>query len=237
MRRGPADPRSLPRRAQLSPACEQPAQAPPRRLQRRSRHHPVDPEVAAICAAAAAKLASAGVDVEEAHPTCRTPTMPFSLAGRSLRRLAWRPAARVSASAEAGDGLNIEKGLKLGAAEHLEAEAQRAEMVERTVAFFETFDLLLAPATIVAPFPVEHRYVESCAGHKFETYIDWLAIAYAITLTTAPALSMPCGFTASGLPVGLQVVARPRAEHDLLAHAAFIEGVLDAAITTPIDPR
>ena len=132
---------------------------------------------------------------------------------------------------------NIEKGLRLTASEHLEAEVPRAAMVARTVTFFETFDLLLMPATIVAPFPVEQRYVESCAGQQFETYIDWLAIAYAITLTTAPALSMPCGFTASGLPVGLQVVARPRAEHDLLAYAAFIEGELDAAITAPIDPR
>src|SRR5690606_22726132 len=119
----------------------------------------------------------------------------------------------------------------------IDAQEKRAAIIARTVAFFEDFDLLLTPATIVAPFPVGERYVEECAGHRFETYIDWLAIAYAVTLTTAPCLSMPCGFTPEGLPVGLQVVARPRRELGLLSAAAFIEGILGAALKTPISPR
>jgi len=235
----PADPRSLPR---LSLSYREYASRP--RMPRRVAFSadlgitPVDPEVSDICRAAADKIARAGVRVEEAHPDLSEAHSAFQVLrafhyaashGHKLRdfpellkpEMAW----------------NIDKGLKLTAAEHLEAEAQRAEMVARTVDFFERFDLLLTPATIVPPFPIEQRYVERCAGHEFETYIDWLAIAYAITLTTAPALSMPCGFTRSGLPVGLQVVARPRAEHDLLSHAAFIEGELGATITTPINPR
>ncbi|MGD9510561.1 MAG: amidase family protein, partial [Geminicoccaceae bacterium] len=68
-------------------------------------------------------------------------------------------------------------------------------------------------------------------------YIDWVAINYAITLTGCPALSLPCGFTASGLPVGLQIVGRPRGEAELLAAAAALEDALGLAGSVPIDPR
>ena len=109
-------------------------------------------------------------------------------------------------------------------------------MTARTLEFFETYDLLLAPATIVAPFPVENRYVAECAGKKFDNYVEWLGIVYAITLVCCPALSLPCGFTASGLPVGLQMVAPPRGEAQLLAGARVLEDILGLRGTTPIDP-
>jgi amidase len=109
-------------------------------------------------------------------------------------------------------------------------------MLASTAEFFETYDLLLAPATIVPPFPVEQRYVESCDGHTFETYIDWLAIAYAITLVSLPALSLPCGFTAKGLPVGLQMIGPPRGEGQLLSCAGILEDAL-VLEHLPIVPR
>jgi amidase len=132
---------------------------------------------------------------------------------------------------------NIEEGLRLTVEQLERAEAQRVTMTARTLEFFKTYDLLLAPATIVAPFPVENRYVAECAGKKFENYVEWLAIVYAITLVCCPALSLPCGFTASGLPVGLQVVAPPRGETQLLAGAKALEDILGLRGTTPIDPR
>jgi amidase len=110
-------------------------------------------------------------------------------------------------------------------------------MTARTVEFFTTYDLLLAPATIVAPFPIDNRYVAECAGHKFANYVEWLAIVYAITLACCPALSLPCGFTGSGLPVGLQMVAAPRGDAQLLAGAGVLEDILGIRGTTPIDPR
>jgi len=132
---------------------------------------------------------------------------------------------------------NIEEGLKLSVEQLERAEAQRVAMAARTLEFFKTYDLLLAPATIVAPFPVEHRYVAECAGKKFDNYVEWLAVVYAITLVCCPALSLPCGFTASGLPVGLQMVAPPRGEAQLLADAKVLEDILGVRGTTPIDPR
>src|SRR5213075_2575068 len=112
---------------------------------------------------------------------------------------------------------NIEQGLKLSVEQLERAEAQRVAMTARTLEFFGKYDLLLAPATIVAPFPVEERYVAECAGKKFDNYVDWLAIVYAITLVCCPALSLPAGFTRENLPVGLQIVGPPRAEARVLA--------------------
>ena len=89
----------------------------------------------------------------------------------------------------------------------------------------------------MAPFPIENRYVAECAGKKFDNYVEWLGIVYAITLACCPALSLPCGFTASGLPVGLQMVAPPRGEARLLAGAKVLEDILGVRGTTPIDPR
>ena len=132
---------------------------------------------------------------------------------------------------------NIEKGLKLTVEELERAEAQRVELTARARAFFETYDLLLTPATIVPPFPVEQRYVTECAGTTFSNYLDWLAIAYAITMVCCPALSLPCGFTGEGLPVGLQIAGPPRSEARILAAARLLEDVLGLRGATPIDPR
>jgi amidase len=132
---------------------------------------------------------------------------------------------------------NIEQGLTLTIEQIERAEAQRVAMTLRAVEFFETYDLLLTPATIVAPFPVENRYVAECAGKKFDNYVQWLGIVYAITLACCPALSLPCGFTASGLPVGLQMVAPPRGEAKLLASAKVLEDMLGLRGITPIEPK
>ena len=109
--------------------------------------------------------------------------------------------------------------------------------MQRSVAFFERYDLLLCPATIVTAFPVGERYLTACDGHTFETYIDWLAIVYAITVACCPALSLPCGFDNQDLPVGLQIVGPPRGEARVLAGAKMLEDILGLRRTTPIDPR
>jgi amidase len=73
----------------------------------------------------------------------------------------------------------------------------------------------------VAPFPVEQEYPTEINGKKMNSYLEWMEIVYAITLTGLPAISVPCAFTEAGLPVGLQIVGRR--SNDLgvlqLAHA------------------
>lgn len=117
------------------------------------------------------------------------------------------------------------------------AERERSALYARVAAFFETYDLLICPSTVVPPFPVEWTTVREHEGHVFERYIDWIAITFAITLTGCPAISVPCGFTAEGLPVGVQIVGRPRGEHALLQAAAAFERAAALGRLTPIDPR
>ncbi len=199
---------------------------------------PVDPEVAAITRKAAARFAEAGAVVEEAHPDLREAHECFHVLRAfdfALSKAALLRSKRDLLKPEVI--WNIAEGLKLTVEQLERAEAQRVAMTARTLEFFETYDLLLTPATIVAPFPVENRYVAECAGKKFDNYVEWLGIVYAITLVCCPALSLPCGFTPSGLPVGLQMVAPPRGEAQLLAGARLLEDVLGVRGTTPIDPR
>ena len=199
---------------------------------------PVDPEVAAITRKAAERFSEAGAIVEEAHPDlseaheCFHVLRAFDFAVTKAKLL------REHRNLLKPEVIwNIEQGLKLSVEQLERAEAQRVALARRALKFFESYDLLLSPATIVPPFPIENRYVAECAGKKFDNYVEWLGIVYAITLACCPALSLPCGFTASGLPVGLQIVARPRAEADLLAGAKALEDILGVRDTTPIDPR
>ncbi len=199
---------------------------------------PVDREVADLVMAAARKLEAAGIIVEEAHPDLHE-TMPCF---QTLRATGFATGMRQLLTNHR-DKLkpeviwNIEKGLNLSGEEIAIAEAQRGALFRRMHEFFNTYDLLLCPATIVPPFPVEERYVKSCNGVEFETYVDWLLIVAAATLCMCPAMSIPCGLTKNHLPVGLQIIGPNRSEHKLLAGAKFIEDLLALGALTPIDPR
>jgi len=199
---------------------------------------PVDREVAAICEQAAARFADMGATVEAACPDFGGARETFQ-----TLRAAGFAAGMAPLLAEHRDKFkpeiiwNIEKGLALTADEIGAAERARGALYHRLVAFFADHDLLACPAAIVPPFDVEQRYVAEVAGETFDNYVDWLAITSAITLTSCPAISLPCGFTAGGLPVGLQLVAPPRSEAALLAAAALLEDALGIAGRLPIDPR
>jgi amidase len=199
---------------------------------------PVDPEIAAITRNAASRFAEAGVAVEQAHPDLREAHECFHV----LRAFDFA-VSKAAVLRSHRDQLkpevvwNIEEGLNLSVEQIERAEAQRVAVAARMLEFFASYDLLLTPATIVPPFPIEHRYVAECAGQKFDNYVQWLGIVYAITLACCPALSLPCGFTETGLPVGLQMVAPPRGEAPLLAGAKVLEDILGLRGTTPIDPR
>ena len=130
-------------------------------------------------------MKQAGVIVEEAHPDLHEAME----CAQTLRALSYAVGMRSllenhRAQLKPEVIWNIEKGLALTGAEISRAEAQRGAMFQRTRKFFETYDLLLCPTTIVPPFPVEQRYVTECNGTKFETYVDWL-------LSSPPSPSSP----------------------------------------------
>src|SRR3546814_20772143 len=98
---------------------------------------------------------------------------------------------------------NIEKGLSLTMEDIAAAELARGRLYHRVRQFYETFDLVLFPATVVPPYPVEQRYIEECQGHRFSHYIEWCTIDYPLPCARIPAVSLPAGFTPGRLPAGL----------------------------------
>ena len=128
---------------------------------------------------------------------------------------------------------NTEKGLALGAMDVAHAEAKRAALLDRVVEFFGRFDYLICPVTQVPPFPVEMDWVREINGVRLETYIDWMAACYAITVTGCPSISVPAGFTPDGLPVGIQIVAPPKCDFAALQLAHAYEGVTGFAARRP----
>ncbi|MCZ6616506.1 MAG: amidase [Gammaproteobacteria bacterium] len=118
---------------------------------------------------------------------------------------------------------NIEKGLALSARELLASEMIRTKIYHQLENFFADFDALLLPAAQVPPFPAEQDWVREINGQPMETYIDWMTICCAISVTGLPAISVPAGFTDEGLPIGLQIVGKPRGDFELLQLAHGFE--------------
>jgi amidase len=103
---------------------------------------------------------------------------------------------------------NTEAGLRLSALDVSQANARRTELYHRVREFLENYEFLLCPVNQVPPFDVTTEYPTAINGVAMEDYIAWMKSAYYITLTGLPAISVPCGFTDDGLPVGLQIVGR-----------------------------
>ena len=116
---------------------------------------------------------------------------------------------------------NIEEGMRLSGPELGKAERKRTELYHRVRTFMETHEFLILPVSQVPPFDVKQRYITEIDGVKMDTYIDWMQSCYFITTTGLPAISVPCGFTPDGLPVGVQIVGRTRDDLGVLqlAHA------------------
>ncbi len=199
---------------------------------------PVDPEVAQICERAAMRFSELGAIVEHDHPDFSGLQEVFQVHRAMSYAASFGPLLEANRSVFKPEIVwNVEKGLALTADEIMAAMVTRSQIYERAQRFFAQTDLILTPATVVPPYPVEQRYVERLGNHEFSNYIEWCSIAYAFTVIGAPALSIPCGFTQSGLPVGLQIVAAPRQEARLLSAALAFEELAGICTQLPIDPR
>ena len=199
---------------------------------------PVDPEVASVITHGVKQLEEAGVIVEEASPDFSGLQDIFD----TLR--AYSYAGSFGTILEKNESAlneevvwNTRKGLNLSVEALIRAESMRSLLIDRVAKFFEEYDILLSPATIVPPYSLDQRYVQQCDGHVFENYYQWLSVAYAFTTAACPALSMPCGFTKSGLPVGLQVAAANKNEWGLLEAAGSFEPIFGLQKLTPINPK
>lgn len=198
---------------------------------------PVAREIADICAAAVARFSEIGASVEQACPDLRDARAIFKVlrANQFVGDLA--PIVDANRERVRKELVwNMDLGRKMTAGDIADAERRRGQLYQRAAAFFKDFDFLVTPAAIVAPFDVDIRALDEVEGVKLDNYYEWYSIAYAITLTSLPAISLPCGFTKSGLPVGLQIVGPPRGEARLLSVARMMEEVFGIAGCLPIDP-
>ncbi len=199
---------------------------------------PVARDVADICAQAAERLQQLGWTVDEACPDLHDARDIFHVLRANqfvgdLAEIIERHRDKVRPEVV----WNLEQGEARKVSDLAAAERARGRLYQRATEFFQTYDLLITPATIVAPFDVKIRAIDKVDGHTFENYFDWYTIAYAITATSLPALALPCGFTSTGLPIGLQVVGPPRGEAFLLGASGLMENLYGIAGRLPIDPR
>jgi len=199
---------------------------------------PVDAETAEVCESAVRRLEHLHVSVATAHPNLSGAEDCFQVLRAELFAAQHRDTlAKYREKLKPEVVWNIEKGLALDAIQVTDARRQKAGMIAAAMTFFATYDILALPTTIVPPFDHRRRHLDAFGDHRFATYVSWLAPTFAITLLGCPALSLPVGFTKSGLPVGLQLVAAHRDEARLLALAALLEADLGLALELPIDPR
>jgi amidase len=118
---------------------------------------------------------------------------------------------------------NVEQGQKLTGPRIGRAEVKRTELYHRVREFMKTHEFLICPVNQVPPFDINQRWVKEINGVSMDTYIDWMKSCYYITVTGLPAISVPCGFTPEGLPVGMQIVGRYNNDFGVLQLAYAFE--------------
>ena len=169
----------------------------------------VDPRVTSVVDGQRATFESIGCTVDDDQPNFRDADEVFKV---------WRAWAFELKFSELLDKnrdrikdtivWNVEEGRKLTGPQLGNAEKRRTALYHRVRRFMETYEFLILPVTQVPPFDIKQPYVEEINGEELATYIDWMKSCYFITVTGLPAISVPCGFTRDGLPIGVQIVGR-----------------------------
>ena len=129
---------------------------------------------------------------------------------------------------------NIEVGFEASNDDIITAEKIRQDLFIKVDRFFEEYDFLICPTCSVLPFDIETPFVKEIDGVVCKTYIDWFAITFALTLTSCPIISLLVGFSSHGLPVGIQIMSKPRQEDKLLAFAKVLEEKVSVNKNSPI---
>ncbi|MEA2719780.1 MAG: amidase [Candidatus Eremiobacteraeota bacterium] len=183
---------------------------------------PVEPAVTAVLESQRGVFNDIGCEVEEASPDLRGADAVFQTQRGVLFVNAFGDLLdQHPTSFKDTIVWNVQVGRSLTGTQVAEAEKLRAQIFLRMHAFMQRYEFLIAPVNQVPPFPIDQPYVTAINGEKMDNYLDWMRSCSSITVTGHPAISVPCGFTPEGLPVGVQIIGRYRDERGLLqfAHA------------------
>jgi len=199
--------------------------------------YPVESSVHQVCKKALDNLKAIGCDVDETHPDVTGAMDVFQTQraaavrslGLSLEKLApdWREHTKDTAV------WNIEKSFDLNFERFHASEVERTIITRRFTRFFENWDFLVLPTVQVLPFPADQEWVHEINGQQMTTYLDWMSSCCVISITDLPALSLPVGFSAEGLPVGLQIVGPPKSDLAVLKLAYALEQDLALDLRPP----
>jgi len=185
---------------------------------------PVDPRVTAAIENQRYVFEDLGCSVEDAEPDFKDADEIFKV----LR--AWAYELNFSEHLETHpDQLkdtviwNIQEGSKLTGPQIGKIERKRTELYHRIRKFMQKYDFIILPVSQVPPFDAKQQYITEINDVQMETYIDWMKSCYYITTIGHPAISVPCGFTPQGLPIGLQIVGRHQDDFGVLQLACAFE--------------
>ncbi|WP_136440107.1 amidase [Pacificoceanicola onchidii] len=197
---------------------------------------PVTSEMEDILRTGLSALTGEGVSLEDARPPLRGAEACF----RTLRALGFWAGARqtperITRQYKPALKQNIADGAALRPEDIADALITRTRLFTDMADFLSEFDVLACPVTGLPPLPQEIEYPTEVAGVPSRDYLSWLCFAFPATLCSLPALSLPLGFTQSGLPVGVQLIGKPRGEGRLLQIARALEARIGFA-QRPIDP-
>jgi amidase len=195
---------------------------------------PWEPEVKSAVLAQRKVFEGLGCIVEEAEPDFADANDCF---------VCWR---HWSVEAQFGDVLeansdklneyvhwHVQEGRKLTGPYLSRLEVKRTALYQRVRRFMEKYEFFILPVNQVLPFEVQTHYPTEIAGVKMENYIAWMKSAYYISTVGNPAISVPCAFSESGLPIGMQIVGRHNDDWGVLQMAYAFEVATNAGKRRP----
>ena len=196
---------------------------------------PVDPEVVATLAFARDVFANLGCEVVDASPDLRDAAEIFQVLRAWAFEMRCGPLYETKRE-QMKDTVrwNIEEARRRSLSDHVNASRKHARLFRHMQSFMTRYEALVLPVSQVVPFPVETEWVTEIDGQSMETYIDWMRSCSDISVTGLPAISVPAGFTAGGLPVGLQIVGRHREDFRTMQIAHMFEQVTETGQREPV---
>ena len=181
-------------------------------------------------------LENNGVEVEETCPDLSELEKTY----HTLRGLMWATAARglpeeVRCRFKPTLAENTAFGQSLSIDDIIDANINRSKIYNRMIKLFEKYDVLACPTVGCMPHRQSEEWVDNVGGVKLSGYMDWLRFSFLATTAGLPSISVPVGLGPRGLPVGLQLIGKPRGEAKLLSAARLIELTVGGPLG-PIDP-